>query len=77
MLPGMLMEPFPTKPERFLRKFNEARTVDVLMDVLCRFSPEDSCAECDDVRDNITTLNVPAITAYNMVNIISLSLTYI
>jgi len=30
------------------------------------YSPEDSCAGCSDTSDNITTLNVPAITAYFM-----------
>jgi len=30
------------------------------------FSPEESCSGCSDVGDNITTLNVPAITAYFM-----------
>jgi len=28
------------------------------------FSPEESCAGCSDIADNVTTLNVPAISAY-------------
>ena len=34
-----------------------------------RFSPNESCADCIDTLDNITTLNVPAISAYYQVGL--------
>ena len=70
MLPGTLMEQFPTKQERFLRELMKLSAVQSINGYfVVRFSPADSCAGCSDVGDNITTLNVPAITAYFMVTI--------
>ena len=34
---------------------------------MCRFSPADSCDGCQDTSDLVTTLNVPAISAYYQV----------
>ena len=38
------------------------------MSNLFRFTASESCTGCDDLKDNITTLNIPAISAYYQVS---------
>ena len=45
--------------------FNTNGTISYKTRKIFTFSPTESCAGCSDVRDQVTTLNVPAISAYH------------